>query len=292
MHLDRLSTLEELTSDEGDSRPCPVAGGEVPPGDRGGRLATIEAEFRAAKERALAEAEHLRQLKTEFVNNMHHELRTPLYGILGMATVGMRANDVEKSRHACRRILEAGRRLAELVENVLDFAQLEAGHGRVRPEPTALRKPLEAVARRALASATAKGLGFEHRHEGPQPACCVIDGHRLEGILDHLLDNAVKFTDEGRVTLVSGRDGDQLVFVVADTGIGMGIDHVRQLFRPFEQANGSTSRRFGGMGLGLALTERVGRLMGGTIRVESTPGQGSRFEVRLPYVEAVDADLE
>lgn len=292
MHLDRLSTLEERTSDEGDSRPCPVAGGEVPPGDRGGRLATIEAEFRAAKERALAEAEHLRQLKTEFVNNMHHELRTPLYGILGMASAGMRADDAEKSRHACRRILEAGGRLAELVENVLDFAQFEAGHGLVRPVPTALRKPLEAVARRALARATAKGLGFEHRHEGPQPAYCVIDGHRLEGILDHLLGNAVKFTDEGRVTLVSGRDGDQLVFVVADTGIGMGIDHVRQLFRPFEQANGSASRRFGGMGLGLALTERVGRLMGGTIRVESTLGQGSRFEVRLPYVEAVDADLQ
>lgn len=320
MNLNHLPIPEDRTPNhqfsclEGTPAPCPsarlVAGGELRLQGLEEQLAETEAELRSAKERevrliaeirrlettccpagerALAEAEHLLQLKVEFVNNMHHELRTPLYGILGMATVGLRAEDPGKARHACQRILEAGRRLSELVENVLAFARLNTGHRVLRLAPTALGKLLGTVARRALAKATAKGLAFEYRQGDSLPGYSMIDGEQLEDILGHLLDNALKFTDEGGITLALERDGDRLVFTVADTGIGMTADHIRQLFRPFEQADGSTSRRFGGMGLGLALTERMVRRMGGTIRVESTLDKGSRFEVHLPYVEAAKA---
>ncbi|MBU1364545.1 MAG: HAMP domain-containing histidine kinase [Gammaproteobacteria bacterium] len=319
MDLNHLSIPEnrasnhQFSSPEGTSDSCScaqVAGSEAQLHRLEAHLAKTEAELRLAKEReahlvaeirrleavccpagerALAEAEHLLQLKAEFVNNMHHELRTPLYGILGMATIGLRAEDPGKARHACQRILEAGRRLSELVENVLSFSHLDAGRRVLRSAPTSLGKLLGTVARRALAKATSKGLAFEYRRGGCPPGYCMIDGKQLNDILGHLLDNAVKFTDEGNVTLTSERDGNRLVFTVADTGIGMRVDHVRQLFRPFEQADGSTSRRFGGMGLGLALTERMVQRMGGTIRVESTLGKGSRFEVHLPYVEAAEA---
>ena len=320
MTLNRLSTPEnrasnhQFSSPEGTSDSCSgarlVAGGEALLHRLEEHLAKTEAELRLAKEReahlvaeirrleavrcpagerALVEAEHLLQLKAEFVNNMHHELRTPLCGILGMATVGLRAKDPEKARHACQRILEAGRRLSELVENVLSFSQLDAGRRVLRPAPTSLGKLLGTVARRALAKATAKGLAFDYQRGGCLSGYSMIDSKQLADILGHLLDNAVKFTDEGRITLVSERDGDRLFFAVADTGIGMEADQIRQLFRPFEQANGSTSRRFGGMGLGLALTERMVQRMGGTIRVESTLGKGSRFEVHLPCVEVVGA---
>lgn len=245
----------------------------------------LERKLCRASEQALAEVDHLLRLKTEFLCNMNHELRTPLSGILGMATIGLRAADPAKSRLACHHILEAGHKLSALVENVLDFSSLDAGQCTLQPTRTALCKTVEAIAQRILLQAAAKGLAFDHRQGSNLPPCCQIDRRRLGQILNHLLGNALKFTSQGCITLTSERHDTWLVFTVADTGIGLSTEHVRQLFRPFEQGDGSPSRHFGGMGLGLALTDHLVRQMGGTIQVESVLGQGTRFEVRLPYIE-------
>lgn len=249
------------------------------------KLRDVEERRRRACAIALAEADSLSRLKTEVVNNMNHELRTPLHGIIGMVTIGLRAVDVTKPQHVCRRILEAAWELSERVENVLDFSSVDTGHFVIRPCCVDLGEAIKAVARRALILARAKGLDFANQRTDSLPHYCQIDGRRLGEVLSHLLVNAVKFTELGAITLASKRDGAWLVFVVSDTGIGLSSDHVRQLFRPFEQADGSAARRFGGMGLGLALTDRLIRQMGGTIQVESALGKGACFEVRLPFVE-------
>lgn len=249
------------------------------------KLRDVEERQHRACAIALAEADNLSRLKTEFVNNMNHELRTPLHGIIGMATIGLRAVDVMKTQHVCRRILEAARELSDRVGNVLDFSSVDTGHFVLRPCCVDLGEAIEVVARRALTLATAKGLDFTNQRTDSLPHYCLIDGRRLGEVLSHLLVNAVKFTELGSITFVSKRDGAWLVFTVSDTGIGLSSDHVRQLFRPFEQADGSASRRVGGMGLGLALTDHLIRQMGGTIRVESALGKGGCFEVRLPFAE-------
>lgn len=133
-----------------------------------------------------------------------------------------------------------------------------------------------------------------HRAERPAdkevaadlPQTCISDPLRLGQILINLLSNAVKFTEVGRITLSASRQDEELVFRVEDTGIGMSKDQLGQLFHPFEQADGSTTRKFGGTGLGLAITKRILDLMEGTIHVESQAGIGSSFEFRLPYVES------
>lgn len=249
------------------------------------KISTLEELQRRTCAAALAEAEHLSQLKTEFINNMNHELRTPLFGIIGMANIGLKATDGIKTRLAFHRILEAARQLSEMIVNVLDFSSLDAGCLAFKPTSVDLGEVIEAAARQASIQATVKDLEFANVMAGNLPRCCWIDRSRLGSVLSHLLDNATKFTEKGSVNLISKRDGAWLVFVVADTGIGLSSEHVRCLFRPFEQADGSASRRFGGMGLSLALTNRLVQQMGGTIQVDSALGKGASFEVRLPFIE-------
>lgn len=235
---------------------------------------------------ALDAAERLSRLRSQFVSNVSHELRTPLNGILGMAAVGARAGDLASAQHALERILQCGRQLLGLIENLLDFAALDAGALALVP---ARFKPADALTRlaaRARDRCQAKGLAFQFRLADDLPAACVGDERRLEQVLSQLLDNAVKFTDSGSVSLTAGRDAEWLVLHIEDTGIGMAAEQVSYLFHPFEQANGGTTRRFGGMGLGLALVGRLVERLGGSIHVHSVPGHGSSFEVRLPLMAA------
>jgi CheY-like chemotaxis protein/anti-sigma regulatory factor (Ser/Thr protein kinase) len=134
--------------------------------------------------------------------------------------------------------------------------------------------------------AQAKGLNLRVKKGKDFPAFCLGDPLRLSQILVNLLSNAIKFTERGSVTLSATHTGGQLVFKVIDTGIGMTLEQIDRLYQPFEQADGSTTRRYGGTGLGLSITLRLLELMGGEIRVESVPGEGSTFEVRLPFVPA------
>lgn len=134
--------------------------------------------------------------------------------------------------------------------------------------------------------AEAKGIAFRRTLDLGRSRCYLGDAARLAQVMGILLGNAVKFTERGSVTFSAAREGGDFVFGVADTGIGMSPEEVERLFRPFEQSDGSSTRRHGGMGLGLALAERLVALMGGSIRVESQVGQGTTFAVRLPLAEA------
>ncbi len=236
----------------------------------------------AAREQALAAAETLLRLKSEFIANMSHEMRTPLNGIIGLAHVGQRAKDLDKAREVSGRILESGRRLLGVVTTVLDFSRLESGrltldNGYFDPRALLAKSvaPWEQAAR-------AKGLAFAAEVAPDLPAEIWGDRTRLAQIVDVLLANAVKFTAAGQVSLRLAADESGLTLTVADTGIGMTPEETAALFRPFEQADGSATRQYGGIGLGLALAQRLAALMGGRITVDSRAGDGSTFRFELP----------
>ncbi len=244
----------------------------------------------AARDRALAEAERLARVKSEFLANMSHEIRTPLNGVLGLAQIGMRDSAGRGSAsETFAKIVQSGKLLLGIVNDVLDFSKIEAGKLKIEAVPMQPVEVLREVATLMHERAKAKGLSFKIRKAPDLPVTCLGDPLRLGQILMNLLSNAIKFTQTGSVTLEVAREGENLLLRIGDSGIGMTQDEIERLFRPFEQADGSTTRRFGGTGLGLAITHRLVQLMGGSIRVDSVAGEGSRFEVRLPCTETLQA---
>jgi signal transduction histidine kinase/DNA-binding response OmpR family regulator len=233
---------------------------------------------------ARIEAERLARLRSEFVANMSHEIRTPLNGVLGLAQIGYR-NNVGRPEvlNTFARIIESGRLLLGIVNDVLDFSKIEAGKLVLEKAPIDLGHLIDEISAMQSERATAKGIELHIDKSDSLPASCLSDPIRLSQILANLLTNAVKFTEKGQVTLWAGRADDQLRFTIADSGIGMNQEQLARLFAPFEQADSSTTRKFGGTGLGLAITKRLVDLMAGSIQVESKPGVGTTFEVRLPY---------
>lgn len=246
---------------------------------------------------ARADAEHLAHAKSEFLAKMSHEIRTPLHGVLGMAHIGQRASsEGSKAREAFIKINQSGQLLLGILNDILDFSKIEAGMLKVELTVVRLADLLDETIELMRERATAKGLKFEENRDGSLPVTCRTDSLRLRQILLNLLSNSIKFTTDGSVRLDSSLDGNQLLFRVTDTGIGITEEQRTKIFNPFEQGDNTMTRRFGGTGLGLAITEHIVQLMGGSIRLESTPGQGSCFEVRLPYlptgiVEAPSIDL-
>jgi len=239
-----------------------------------------------ARQCALEAVERLSQLKSEFLSNVSHEFRTPLNGIIGMASVGLRTSELPKAHQAFERVLECGHELLGLVENLLDFSAAEAGALALVPARFDPAASLEQMAERARLKCQAKDLAFRLALAPDLPTACVGDERRVSQVLWQLLENAVKFTDSGTVTLAAEWVDQQLLLRVEDTGVGMTAEQIERLFHPFEQADGSTTRRFGGIGLGLALSGLLVERMGGTVQVRSARGQGSSFEVRLPLQQA------
>ncbi len=241
----------------------------------------------AARDRALAEAEHLARVKSEFLANMSHEIRTPLNGVLGLAQIGQRNSaGRDRASETFAKIVKSGQLLLGIVNDILDFSKIDAGKLRIEAVPMQPVLILRDVATLMQERAEVRGLVFRIRKATDLPPICLGDPLRLGQILMNLLSNAIKFTETGSVTLAVARQDNWLEFRVSDTGIGMTPEQIERLFQPFEQADGSTTRRFGGTGLGLAITQRLVQLMGGSIQVESTPGQGSTFITRLPCVES------
>ena len=241
---------------------------------------------------ARAEAERLARVKSEFLANMSHEIRTPLNGVLGLAHIGFReSRGRDKARDTFTRILSSGQLLLGIINDILDFSKIEAGKLRIEAIPVDLAKVIGDTLDLMEERAQAKGLALRFRRVSALPESCITDPLRVGQVLLNLLSNAIKFTEQGGVTLAVGQEGDSLVFEVSDTGIGMSEEEVAKVFAPFEQADNSTTRKFGGTGLGLTITHRIVELMGGTLRASSRAGEGSSFEVRLPCVpvEAVAA---
>jgi signal transduction histidine kinase len=244
------------------------------------RIAVRTDELVQAKE----EAERLARVKSEFLANMSHEIRTPMNGVLGMAHIGKRrAAGNPKLEDVFDKILASGKLLLAVINDILDFSKLEAGLMRIEAIPLDPLGVVNEVVDLMRKSATDKGLDLAVSVAQDMPGGCRNDPVRLQQILLNLLSNAVKFTQAGKVELKVAREGDSLLLRVSDTGIGMTAEQVGRVFDPFEQADGSITRHYGGTGLGLTITRRIVTMMGGEIGVRSTPGEGSVFEVRLPW---------
>jgi PAS domain S-box-containing protein len=246
-----------------------------------------------AREQALDEVERLGRIKTEFLANMSHEIRTPLNGVLGFAQIGLRSQTLEDSHDAFTRIIDSGQLLLGIINDILDFSKIDAGGLQVESVPLRLalliRESIELVQDRAHHNRTSLHV----RLDPALPPLCLGDPLRIRQILINLLSNAVKFTQGGQVRVRLLRDSSEEGWVrieVEDSGIGMTAEQLGRIFRPFEQGDGSTTRRFGGTGLGLAITHRLVHLMGGSIAVESQPGRGSHFKVRLHCPAAEDLE--
>jgi len=255
--------------------------------------------FEDVTDRLLAEEATLaaERLKREFMDNMSHEIRTPLNGILGMAELLKSTPLDEQQQELVETLEESGRNLASLLESVLDFARLDSGDVVTRPELFSLRNLIQGAVASFGAAALQKGIPLVWSVESQVPDLLFGDGGGLRRILAALLSNAVKFTAEGLIEVAAtvsaiappdlslpARPGSVLVtLVVRDTGIGLSPGELETIFQPFRQVDGSKTRRFGGAGLGLAIAGKLANAMGGSLTVESQPGQGSAFRYVAPF---------
>lgn len=238
-----------------------------------------------------AELEAADRAKSAFLANMSHEIRTPLNAILGFAQVGLRDSGGRKSHGHFARILESGQSLLEVINDILDISKLQAGRMSLEFLPMVLSEVLDRSLHMVALRADAKCISMTVRESSNLPAVCLGDPGRLQQVLVNLLTNAVKFTPAGgSVALTVARERGVLTFTVTDTGIGIAPEAVDRLFDPFEQADNSTTRRFGGTGLGLSISRQLVEMMGGTISVKSAPGCGSGFTVCLPLTGEVEAE--
>jgi two-component system sensor histidine kinase/response regulator len=246
------------------------------------RTAELEA-INARLAQALDAAEAATRAKGAFLANMSHEIRTPLNAIVGLSGLALRDPGLPpRVRDHLGRTQHAADLLLGIVNDILDFSKIEAGKlslASVAFDPRALVGRVDAV---IGSIAGAKGLAFAALVADDVPAALEGDPVRLGQVLLNLCGNAVKFTERGQVRLAMRREAQHLVAEVSDTGIGIAADDIGRLFQPFEQLDGSSTRRAGGTGLGLAICRQIVGLMGGSIDVESRPGEGSRFRVALP----------
>ncbi len=232
---------------------------------------------------AKARAEEASRTKSMFLANMSHEIRTPLNGVLGMAEVLESALTDADHKRMIGTIRRSGETLLNILNDILDMSKIEAGKMELEAVAFSPMELAERVEDLHKLRADEKGLDFEVLIGSGADAARIGDPFRVQQVLHNLVSNAIKFTDHGSVTVkVAGRGDAPLVLEVRDTGIGMTPDEVGRLHEEFAQADSSVTRRFGGTGLGMAITRNLVLRMGGEIVVQSEPGRGTTIRVTLP----------
>jgi PAS domain S-box-containing protein len=242
--------------------------------------------------RARDDAEAANRAKSAFLANTSHELRTPLNGIIGLARLAREPElrDAERRRYLDQ-IADSASALAGTISDILDFSKIEAGKLEIEHTAFDIGALLQSLRHTYGALAAGRGLGFEFEsrldHEGRVNG----DPLRVRQIVANFLSNAIKFTESGKIVLAAARegDGDNVLIEVHDSGPGIAAGTLERLFQPFTQADESTTRRFGGSGLGLSIARELATLMGGEVGAASREGSGSRFWVRLPLPRAEGA---
>jgi len=271
----------------------------------GQQKAEVETKNREVEQARLMLQEKAEQLtltskyKSEFLANMSHELRTPLNSMLilsKMLAENKEGNLTEKQKEQAKTVHAGGADLLELINDILDLSKIESRTVGLEVESVLFTELREYVKRNFQHVAEAKGIGFSINSDPSLPRTISTDAKRLQQVLKNLLSNAIKFTEKGSISLSvnvapSGwrvdneslnRASAVVAFAVADTGIGISKEKHRIIFEAFQQADGSTSRKYGGTGLGLPISREIAGLLGGEIKLESEPGQGSTFTLYLP----------
>lgn len=253
-----------------------------------------ELELKEAKEKA----EQAAHSKSVFLANMSHEIRTPMNGVLGMLSVLDTESLDDSSSQKVAIAKKSASSLLSLLDDILDFSKVDAGHLVLDEGAIDLRELFESFVDSVRFDIEAKDLKLELHLEGFEQAWVKADAGRIRQILNNLVGNAIKFTSEGSITikasLVQQKDRKILRCAIVDSGIGVEAEKLEQLFNPFTQADSSTTRKYGGTGLGLAIVKQLSELMKGGVWVESTPGKGStfRFGLNLGVAEAPEVSLK
>ena len=243
-------------------------------------------------ERELTEAKNLAETatvaKSAFLANMSHEIRTPMNGVIGMAELLFETPLSKEQKEYCLTIMKSAGALLTVLNDILDFSKMEAGRLEIERVPCNIHDIIDSVGQLFATKISKQNLNIHVRYEPGAPNWVKGDPVRIQQILSNLMGNAVKFTSEGDIIIsakVLERDGDDIVFEfsVKDSGIGIAKDKLNTIFDEFSQADISTTRKFGGTGLGLTITNQLVNLMGGKIRIESQLGEGSEVIFTLPF---------
>ncbi len=239
-------------------------------------------------ESAREEAEKANLLKSAFLANISHEIRTPMNAVLGFSQMLMKNETEENKAKKLKVIIESGQNLLALINDILDLSKVEAGEVEVHPSEISIRDETKEVMQLLQGEAERKELELDFEIAEDVPSLIHGDADLIRKILANIVSNAIKFTHHGSVSVYISRDGDLLNISIRDTGIGIPENTRETIFEPFKQQDSSSSRQYGGAGLGLALSKRYAELMGGDITVSSTPGMGTLFVCTLPFTVVPD----